>query len=113
MDLPALLRRPLLDRRIRPLQPFGDRLGILLVRLPHGPLRREAPPPQVLAHGPDRQPEADLSVDQLPNRLAGPERRGDPQPLRGLGLDRLPDASLLPPVEDATGADRSSGAIPG
>src|SRR5918997_3547942 len=52
-------------------------------------------------------------MDQLPDGLAGPQRRGDLQLLRRLGLDRPPDGLLLFPAEEAAGADRSSGAIPG
>src|SRR5512135_2873173 len=50
----------------------ANRLGILLVGLPHRLLRRVAPAPQVLPHGPDRHPDADLLVDQLSNGLTGP-----------------------------------------
>src|SRR4029077_20459163 len=89
------------------------RLGVLLVGLPHRLLRGVAPAPQVLPHGSNRQPDADPLVDQLADGVSGPERRGDPQLLGGLGLDRLPDALFLVLVEEATGADRSSGAIPG
>src|SRR5262249_6995952 len=74
---------------------------------------REAPPLEILAHGPDRQSNAELSLDQLLHGLSGPERRRDLQLLRGLGLDRLLDASLLLPVEEATGAARPPCAITG
>src|SRR3954465_5364515 len=105
--------RPPLDPRIRLLQPFGHLLGILPVGLPHRLLRCEAPPLQILAHGANRQSNADLTLDQLLHGLSGPERRRDLHLLRSLGLDRLLDASLLLPVEEATGADRSPGAITG
>ena len=49
VDLPVLLLGPPFDLRIRLFQPFGHRLGILPVGLPHRFLRREAPPPQILA----------------------------------------------------------------
>src|SRR5512135_1359595 len=42
-------------------------LGVLLVGFPHRLLRRVAPAPQILAHGADRQPDAELLMDQVPN----------------------------------------------
>src|SRR5512135_2082768 len=113
MDLPTLLRRPPLDLRVRLFQPFGHRLGILPVGFPHRLLRRVAPAPQIRAHGANRQADAGSLLDQLPNGLPGPQRRRDLQLRRALGLDRLLDAWLLFPVEEATGADRPPGAIPG
>src|SRR5512142_1967022 len=113
MDLATLLRRPPLDLRIRLFQPFSHRLGVLLVGLPHRLLGGIAPTPQIRAHGANRQADAELLLDQLPDGLTGPQRRWDLQLLRALGLDRLLDALLLCPVEEATGADRPPGAIPG
>src|SRR3954470_2806838 len=113
VDLPVLLLGPPFDLRIRLFQPFGHRLGILPVGLPPRLLRCEAPPLQILAHGANRQSNPDLSLDQLLHGLSGPERRRDLQLLRSLGLDRLLDAPLLLPVEEAAGADRSPGAIAG
>src|SRR3954463_3907279 len=95
MDLPTSLRRPPLDLRIGLLQPFGHLLGILLVGLPHRLLGRVAPPPQILAHGANRQSNADLLLNQSLNGLAGPQRRRDLRLLRTLGLDDLLDALFL------------------
>jgi hypothetical protein len=95
MDLPTLLRRSLLDLRIRLFQPFGHRLGILLVRLPQGFLGREASASQILADGANRQSKADLLLDQLLNGLTRPQRRSVLQMVRTLGLDQLLNGLLL------------------
>jgi len=73
VDLPAFLPRTKLDLRIGVLQPFGHGLRVLLVRLPHRLLRRVAPPPQVFAYRADRQPEAELLVDQVPDGRPSPQ----------------------------------------
>ena len=51
------------------LHPLGHLLGILLVGFPHGLLGCEAPASQVLAHGPDRQADADRCL--INSRTAG------------------------------------------
>src|SRR5512143_3637634 len=113
MDLIALPRRTSFDLRIRAFQPFGHRFRILLVGLAHGLLGCEAPAASIFAHRADRQPDADLLMDQLPDRLAGPQGRSDAQPLRTLRLDRLLESLLLSLGEAATRADRPPGAPPG
>ena len=73
MNLPAFLRSTPLDLPILLFQPFGHSLGILLVGLPHGFLGCESPAPQILAHSANRQANADLLLDQILNRLTGPQ----------------------------------------
>ena len=54
-----------------------------------------------------------MLVDQLPHRLAGPQRRRNRQLLRTSGVDRLLDALFMLSAKPASGTDRPTGTIPG
>src|SRR5262249_10272145 len=93
------------------LQPLLDFLGVLLVRLLDRLLRGVAPAVKVLADRADRHVLLCLLLDQIPDGGAGPQRTGDAQILRRLGVGWVVDGCFVLKVEAAARADRAAGAI--
>ncbi len=84
-----------MDSRIRLIHPTGDFDRALLIGFPDRLLGSIAPPGEILADGANGHLEAELQLDQLPDRLAVPEGKGQLQLIRVMIDDRLLDLLFL------------------
>ena len=75
------------------------RLGVLLVGPAGRFLRGQAPAPQVAAHRPDRESQAEALLNQGGHRLTGPQERGEAKLVWTVAFDKGHDGRLLVPAE--------------
>src|ERR1019366_9128232 len=113
VDLRLFLLGPLLDGGVGLLQPLAYFFGILILGVAARLLGGVAPALEVLPHGSHRHVDAVLLGDQFRYRLAGPQRRSDPQAFRVLVVEQLLDVGGLLVVESSTRTWGASRAVMG